>query len=993
MRSWRDHTAARRAQPPQLRGVLARPRVAALLAGVRVLLVVAPAGSGKTTALAAHLPELGGACWLTLDADDSDPSTLAAGLALALEALPGGAELARLMDAGAAPQLIARRAADLLVGAGVMLVIDEAHVLGAPALAGMVHELLAGPRLALLSRTVPALRGLGALELRGELRRLGPSDLAFDLAETRELLAALGVAGGPTLVRRAQALTEGWPIALRWLGQALAGGQVRLEALSAADGPELHALFAYLAQELLEPLPDTLRAFLTRSSVFDELTPTLLSEALGEPQAGRYLESLAASGTFLTCEGGAYRAHGLLRAQLRAALDPAEARATAARGARYFEAQGEVRQAVAAHLAAGDAGRAGALLERHGTQWLSQGRLNLLDRLLAQLPPEVWMGRPNLHALVGDVRRLQSRYPEALRAYAAAPDPAGLLGRVRVYLDTVQPAQAAPLLTRLAAEHPALASTLAPLRAENLLNAGNLAGAVQCEAALAGSARFALRSGDLDGALAEARAAASGERGGARAAGNHREALLLQSFVCALRGELDEAEASARAGLAEGERLESPFVQSLAQARLGHVWLAAGDTPGARAAYEAALELAADLDTPRLGCEPRMGLAYLDAAEGRAGRQAAEALAVSQASGDRYMTALVRLSHGLGLVQGDGAAAGPLQAAQADFRAVGDAFGQAACALALFAADAGEAESAVEGIARFPELLARPGLFAPFRAQARRAALLARLARARPDLKERLRAAAQQLGYAEVPLQHPGERVRVQLLGQLALWRGDQPVRDWGRARARELLALLVLFPHGQSREALIETLYPESDPPSGERNFRSVLHALGALLEGTPEAQGFFLERGDWPRLRRGPDLAVDLWEAQDWLAAAPGSPGRAAALAALPARLAVLDLPEAEEAGAQYAARLPEALTQEAALALTRGHEAAAAQLAARALTIEPAHEPAARLLMRAHHALGDRAAVQRAYRQVQAALAALGLRPLPETAALAETLHVVG
>ncbi|MFC6666891.1 hypothetical protein ACFP9V_17185 [Deinococcus radiopugnans] len=85
--NWRDLTSRRRARVPAVRGALARPRLQAVMDAARVMLLVAPAGYGKTTALAANLA--GPHAWLTLDADDADPQVLAAGLALAAESLPG----------------------------------------------------------------------------------------------------------------------------------------------------------------------------------------------------------------------------------------------------------------------------------------------------------------------------------------------------------------------------------------------------------------------------------------------------------------------------------------------------------------------------------------------------------------------------------------------------------------------------------------------------------------------------------------------------------------------------------------------------------------------------------------------------------------------------------------------------------------------------------------------------------------------------------------
>lgn len=62
--------------------------------------------------------------------------------------------------------------------------------------------------------------------------------------------------------------------------------------------------------------------------------------------------------------------------------------------------------------------------------------------------------------------------------------------------------------------------------------------------------------------------------------------------------------------------------------------------------------------------------------------------------------------------------------------------------------------------------------------------------------------------------------------------------------------------------------------------------------------------------------------------------------------------------------------------ALALARPDRAALA--AARALSLDPAHEPAARALMRAQHALGRGAAAGRVHAALSAALADLGLKP---------------
>ncbi|MDB5044022.1 MAG: putative Tetratricopeptide repeat (TPR)-containing transcriptional regulator [Deinococcus sp.] len=999
--TWRDLTSSRRARWPAVRGAVVRPRLGEVLTSARVLVVVAPAGYGKTTALAAGRPEMDHKplAWLTLDADDADPQVLAAGLALAAESLPGGAAVGALLDAGAAPRRVAARLADLLDACSGLLVLDEAQHLTGPLTGGMLRELLncVSGREALLSRTPLPLLELTPLEAAGEVVRLSAADLAFTVAEIGDLWRAQGLTPSGPDVQLAHAITEGWPIAARFLVQAAAQGRVRLSDLADLDGGEaqLGTLFDYLAQEVLEPLAPALRDLLTRGSVFEELTPELLETVLDEPNAAALLETLADSGTFLIRSGEAgqrvYRAHPLLRAHLRRLLAPAHAQALAARGATYFEQTGRPRRALAAHLLSGHTQQAAALLAAHGSAWLALGRVTLVERSLNRLPLTVWT--PALHALAGDALRLSSRYDEALTEYAQATPLDRALGEIQLGLDTVQPDQTwAPLDT---AERWATGSDLNRVRrfrAENLLNAGQLAAAVALEPELAAGARYALRTGDLDRALNLALGAAQGEAGGARAAQNHREGLLLASFLHAIRGDAAAAAHCAESGLAEGERLGSPFVRSLALARLGHAHITADHPLEARKAYGQALGLAQGV-AGRLRAEPLMGLGYL---AGQAGddRQVetlkAEALAHTQ--GDGYMMALLQLMTALGRWHAGHSDPSSLDAAQQAFEHCTDAFGLACVALARCAAgDESAVSAAALGAAAYPFLLGRRSLFSPFPDRARRAALLARLGEAWPPCRADLLPTARALGYADMPSPHetPGFEVQVQILGRVAVIRPPESrPREWGRAKARDLLMLLAVHPGGLSREAAQEALFPGADPGVGERNFRVTLHALGQVLE-EGASSGVLLERGEWIRLRPGPDLHVDLHDAQAVLDRPVATPGRLEALIVLPPALAPTDLEAVEQEARRYAARLPDALADEAEAALHAAQPDRADRSAERALTLDPAHEPAARSLMRAYHTRANLSAVQRVYSGLETALAQLSLQALPETEQLYRTL----
>lgn len=995
--NWRELTSTRRTHWPAVRGALPRRNVQNALHS-SLLLVVAPAGYGKTTALAATLPELGvPAVWLTLDADDADPQVLAASLALSVAQLPGGQAVGALLDQNASPGRIATRTADVLHQNRAWLVLDEAHHLTSPLVAPMLRELLdcGEGHVALLSRVPLNLPELVPLEAAGLVTTLSAADLSFTPDELEDLLRAHGLSPTPAEVRQAHALTEGWPIAARYLAQATAQGRARLRDLRDLDGGEvqLGTLFSYLAQEVLGPLEPSLRELLTRSSVFEELTPELLRVVLDEPNAAQLLEALAGSGTFLTRVGDdTYRAHPLLRAHLRSLLPAREAQLISARGASYFAQTGRYRRALTASLTAGDLAGATTLLEEHGQAWLGLGRTGLVERSLARLPAPAWT--PALHALSGDTLRLSSRYEEALSAYAQADPYARAIGQVQVALDTVQPDlgwEALEQAQRLAT--PAQAELVQRLRAENLLNAGRLKEATVLEPALQGGIRYALRSGQVERALELAEQAAAGETGGPRAAQNHRESLLLASFLHAVLGNTGEAERFAREGLAEGERLESPFVQALAQARLGHALLIAQDEAGAATAYRQALHLARGV-IGRLQVEALMGLMTIHARQGdRAQANELYAQALERTGGDAYMAGLLHLRAALNALQNGLPPGEALRAAEEAFEQCGDELGLTASALAQLAHDPqGHASPRLAaGAARYPFLLGRYSLFSPLIKRAARAQLLARIAAGHPQQASVWQAAAGHLGYADPSTLDgaPGFEVHVQVLGRVAVYGDDLHPRDWGRARARDLLLLLVTQPGGIARLSAQEALFPDAEPGIGERNFRVTLHALAQVLE-LGAASGTFLDRGDWLRLRPSPDLRVDLWEARRVLDWPVGTPGRLAALLDLPQALADTDLPEVQEAAAQYAQRVPQALAEEAEMALQRGEFKEARRAAERCLTLDPAHEPAARTLMRVHQKTGNSAAIQRVYQQLQAGLADLELKPMPETTLLYQTLR---
>ena len=189
--------------PPLPLGVVARPRLNdhfGLNDRVRLLMVQAPPGYGKTTLLAERLPALEQeATWLCLDQRDNQPARFLAYWQAALDALLSEQllsekiRLSPVADDGDCVEQLERWLGELPEQRSpCRLVVDNFEHLSHPdILAGIAHWLRHQPpwlTLTLASRSRPAL-GLASLRLRGELEEIDLHALAFDSEEAQTLCA------------------------------------------------------------------------------------------------------------------------------------------------------------------------------------------------------------------------------------------------------------------------------------------------------------------------------------------------------------------------------------------------------------------------------------------------------------------------------------------------------------------------------------------------------------------------------------------------------------------------------------------------------------------------------------------------------------------------------------------------------------------------------------------------------------------------------------
>jgi DNA-binding SARP family transcriptional activator len=283
-----------------------------------------------------------------------------------------------------------------------------------------------------------------------------------------------------------------------------------------------------------------------------------------------------------------------------------------------------------------------------------------------------------------------------------------------------------------------------------------------------------------------------------------------------------------------------------------------------------------------------------------------------------------------------------------------------------------------------------------------------------PDIREQLAALptrpAQKTVTGSLIIQEPPADLTIRLLGPIEIFRdAHRPLAAdaWTTRRARDILCFIAARRHRRaSKDTLIDTFWGEADFDAVTRNFHpTVSHIRKALNSNHPLKQNFLLYReGDYVL---NPELNFQIdTESFDRLLAQAESARRAGETAqALSAYEAAVALYRGEfmqgvydqwvmEPRAYYHGQYLQALET-----LIHAAQAAASQteewmrvlqLTQQVLREDPLREDIHRVVMRAHAAQGNRAAVKEQYDAVRKLLRdELGVEPAAETQKLYQQL----
>jgi LuxR family maltose regulon positive regulatory protein len=413
----------------------------------QVVVVSAPAGSGKTLLLADWVRDGEGpeTAWVTVDADDNDPRRLWWAVATSLLALPSAARDGRFQRLAGVASLpggveVVEEFADALdaLDTPVRIVLDDLQELTGQEvlrhLTRLVRRRPAGLRLVLGSRADPPI-SIPRLRLEGRLHELRIDALRFTLDETAALLEATGLQLTPTQVTVLHARTEGWAAGLRLAALALRQTDDAAAFLTDFSGDE-RSVAEYLTGEILDALSPDSRDFLRMVSVCSPLPAGLAAELSGRADADRKLDDLrSATALVERFSPVEYRIHPLLRSYLVADLArhrPEAHGELQAAAARWWLAREEPVHALRHAERAGDPGLITELLHDAAVALLLDGNLGPLRRALAAVGPGARAADPRL-SLIAAITHLEERdlpaaaaeLQNARRAWPETPD-AGL---------------------------------------------------------------------------------------------------------------------------------------------------------------------------------------------------------------------------------------------------------------------------------------------------------------------------------------------------------------------------------------------------------------------------------------------------------------------------------------------------------------------------------------------------------------------------------------
>jgi len=386
--------------------LLPRPRLHALLdaaVAAPLTLVVAPAGSGKTSLLRSWAAETTlPLAWLSLDEEDRDPQLLWRGMLAALEGVAPGCTAA-VTDLLGCPAGLLEAVSALLDDleardhGSTVLVIDDVHLVDgedaiSSSLAVFVQHLPAWLHVVVVSRRAPRLP-VHRLRARGLLGEVRFPELRFTAEEGSSVLSHLAPSLQPDVVAEVAARAGGWAAPLQLAALAARAAAAQEQPFRPDHGDDRVHLDDYVWREVLADEGDDLVDALTAVAVVAQVDPDLAQLLTGRPDAADVLTRAEERGLLVfRVEPTGFELHPLVREVLLTGLakrSPGRRVELDALAAGWLEAHGLTAPALEHWLRAGRHRDALRLLAAQAHALSEGGQEDTIVRTLGALPAGV----------------------------------------------------------------------------------------------------------------------------------------------------------------------------------------------------------------------------------------------------------------------------------------------------------------------------------------------------------------------------------------------------------------------------------------------------------------------------------------------------------------------------------------------------------------------------------------------------------------------------
>jgi LuxR family maltose regulon positive regulatory protein len=410
--------------PIQAEKLVDRPHLASKIqlerANVRLILISAPAGFGKTTLVNASVrASTSRAAWVSLDDRDNDPVRFFSYLTAAIQGIDPalGRSASAVLHSQHAPD-------DLSFYISVFsqmlndfssrsehfcLILDDFHKITH----AIIHDTLIfgldhfppNLHLVLVTRSDPPWP-LGRWRAMRQLIEIRAQDLRFSRDEAGIFLNdELSLNLPQEEISALENRTEGWIAGLVLAGMALQNlEEMQNRRLFVQEFSGSHQyILDYLTEEVLNRQPESMRSFLLKTAILDKLNASLCQAVTGEQDSDEFLKTILKTNLFMSSlDVGKewFRYHpllnDLLKQRLREEAGEQEISQLHQRAAAWFEAAGADEEAIDHWLAGRNYLEAQRLMVRAGRQAFEESRITTLRNWFLALPQENFPAAPEL---------------------------------------------------------------------------------------------------------------------------------------------------------------------------------------------------------------------------------------------------------------------------------------------------------------------------------------------------------------------------------------------------------------------------------------------------------------------------------------------------------------------------------------------------------------------------------------------------------------------